>query len=242
MSKKDMKETLKELKLKLNSLEDASYNNVSFIKRLQLRIEALESGKSIQQPEEKDTENVKNWEEIYLKEKSERQKAEEELYFMKEALQHAEEKLNELTKNANDLAEMQSMLEARLNEAHSLQNKIGELQRALEGAAEREKDLQQELESTGNLYKEYTSLHQQNAHLQSENEELRNRIAESNNRDIILEQHIKRLAELESTFETIEYEKMEIKNTVDAIVAENTTLSLKLNELQDKLATEKYVN
>jgi regulator of replication initiation timing len=35
---------------------------------------------------------------------------------------------------------------------------------------------------------------------------------------------------------------MEIKNTVDAIVAENTTLSLKLNELQDKLATEKYVN
>ncbi len=241
MSKKDMKETLKDMRLKLLNLEEASHNYVSMVNRLQFRIEALENGKGKKQPEQY-PENVKNWEEIHLKEKSERQKAEEELYFMKEALQHAEEKLNELTKNANDLAEMQSMLEARLNEAHSLQNKIGELQRALEGAAEREKDLQQELESTGNLYKEYTSLHQQNAHLQSENEELRNRIAESNNRDIILEQHIKRLAELESTFETIEYEKMEIKNTVDAIVAENTTLSLKLNELQDKLATEKYVN
>ena len=229
------------MKLKLLNLEEASHNYVSLINRLQLRIEALERGKSIQQPKE-DPANVKNWEEIYLKEKAEKQKAEEQLYFMKEALQHADKKLSELTKNADDLAEMQSMLEARLSEAPSLQNKIGELQRALEGAAEREKDLQQELESTENLYKEFTSLRQQYANLQSENEELRNRIAESNNRDIMLEQQIKRLAELESTFETIEYEKMEIKNTVDTIIAENTALSLKLNDLQDKLNVEKYVN
>ena len=241
MSKKDTKETLKDMKLKLLNLEEASHNYVSLINRLQLRIEALERGKSIQQPKE-DPANVKNWEEIYLKEKAEKQKAEEQLYFMKEALQHADKKLSELSKNADDLAEMQSMLEARLSEAPSLQNKIGELQRALEGAAEREKDLQQELESTENLYKEFTSLRQQYANLQSENEELRNRIAESNNRDIRLEQHIKRLAELESTFETIEYEKMEIKNTVDTIIAENTALSLKLNDLQDKLTVEKYVN
>lgn len=241
MSKKDMKETLKEMKLKLLSLEEASHNYVSLVNRLQFRIEALENGKSKKQPEQY-PENVKNWEEIYLKEKEEKQTAEEQLYFMKDALQHAEKKLNELTKNADDLAEMQSLLETRLSEAHSLQNKIGELQRALEGAAEREKDLQQELESTENLYKEFTSLRQQYAHLQSENDELRNRIAESNNRDIMLEQHVKRLAELESTFETIEYEKMEIKNIVDAIIAENIALSLKLNELQDKLTVEKYVN
>src|SRR5687768_16388295 len=219
MSKKD-KETLREMKLKLLSLEDASHNYVSMVNRLKLRIEALESGKGIQQPKE-DQENVKNWEEIYLKEKTEKQRAEEQLYFVNEPLQHTENKLNELTKNAGNLTEMQSMLEVRLNEAHSLQNKIGELQRKLEGAAEREKDLRQELESTKDLYKEFTSLRQQYAHLQSENDELRNRIAESNNRDIMLEQHIKRVAELESTFETIEYEKMEIKNTVDAIIAEN---------------------
>lgn len=241
MSKKDIKATLREMKLKLLSIEDASHNYGSMINRLKLRIEALESGKSMQQPEE-NPENVKNWEEIYLKEKGEKQKAEEQLYFVNEALQHTQKKLNEITKNADDIAEMKSMLEARLMEAHSLQNKIGELQRTLEGAAEREKDLQQELESTKDLYKEFTSLRQQYAHLQSENDELRNRIAESNNRDIMLEQHIKRLAELESTFETIEYEKVEIKNTVDAIIAENTALSLKLNELQDKLTVEKYAN
>src|SRR4030095_7713874 len=151
MSKKDIKETLREIKLKLLKIEDTSHNYGSMINALKLRIEALETGKSLQVPEE-NRENVKNWEEIYLKEKEERQKAEEQLYFVNEALQHTEKKLNELTKNADGIAEMQSMLEDRLNGAHSLQNKIGELQRTLEGAAEREKDLQQELESTKDLY------------------------------------------------------------------------------------------
>src|SRR5687768_17465963 len=89
MSKKDIKETLKEIKLKLLSTEDASHNYGSVINKLKSRVEALESGKNVQQPEE-NPENVKNWEEIYVKEKAEKQKAEEQLYFVKEALQHAE--------------------------------------------------------------------------------------------------------------------------------------------------------
>src|SRR5688500_3036192 len=66
MSKKDIKETLRELKLKLLSIQDASQNYGNMINKLESRIEALEGGKRLQQPKE-NPENVKNSEEIYLK-------------------------------------------------------------------------------------------------------------------------------------------------------------------------------
>src|SRR5687768_12975114 len=92
MSKKDTKERLKEIKLKLLSLEEASHNYVSMVNRLQVRIEALENSKNKKQPEQY-PENVKNWEEMYLKEKEQKQAAEEQLYFIKDALQDAEKQL-----------------------------------------------------------------------------------------------------------------------------------------------------
>jgi uncharacterized protein YydD (DUF2326 family) len=86
-----------------------------------------------------------------------------------------------------------------LNKAHTLQNKIGDLQRELEGAAQREQELEQQLEAQKELYKDFESLQQQYAFIQSEADELRNRIKEINNRDVVLQQKINRLTELEST-------------------------------------------
>jgi regulator of replication initiation timing len=51
---------------------------------------------------------------------------------------------------------------------------------------------------------------------------------------------VNHLTELESNLESFEYEKTEIKHTVEEIISENTTLSQKLQELQEKLASEKY--
>jgi len=130
--------------------------------------------------------------------------------------------------------------ENELNKAHTLQNKIGELQRELEGAAEREQDLQQQLEAQKELYKDFELLQQQYAYIQSEADELRNRIKDINNRDVLLQQKINRLTELESTIEISEYEKMDIRKSIEEIIIENEALAVKLQELQEKLNAEKY--
>ena len=77
--------------------------------------------------------------------------------------------------------------EIELNKAHTLQNKIGELQRELEGAAARELDLQQQLETQQAAYirilKEYSN---NIAFVQSEADELKNRIKEINKQGYII--------------------------------------------------------
>lgn len=105
----------------------------------------------------------------------------------------------------------------------------------------REKDLQQQLEAQKELYKDFELLQQQYAHVQSEADELKNRIMDINNRDILLQQKINRLTELESTIKISEYEKMDIRKNIEEIIKENEALVAKLQELQEKLNSEKYV-
>ncbi len=62
-----------------------------------------------------------------------------------------------------------------------------------------------------------------------------------NNRDILLQQKINRLTELESTIKISEYEKMDIRKNIEEIIKENEALVAKLQELQEKLNSEKYV-
>ena len=96
------------------------------------------------------------------------------------------------------------------------------------------------LEVQKEIYKNFELLQQQHAFIQSEADELRNRIKEINNRDVLLQQKINRLTELESTIEISEYEKMDIRKSIEEIITENEALALKLQELQDKLNAEKY--
>jgi|GEM_PF-830685 len=234
-------QVISSLKLKLQSVEHNSMLYYDELKKLQQRIQTLEKNKGTgYQKDEKAVSDDENWEELYYQLHDEKEKMENELDLTNQKLQEAESLVNELKRKETLWKEKRSELENELNKAHTLQNKIGELQRELEGAAEREQDLQQQLEAQKELYKDFELLQQQYAYIQSEADELRNRIKDINNRDVLLQQKINRLTELESTIEISEYEKMDIKKSIEEIIIENEALAVKLQELQEKLNAEKY--
>ncbi len=234
-------QVISSLKLKLQSVEHNSMLYYDELKKLQQRIQTLEKNKGTgYQKDEKAVYDDENWEELYYQLHDEKEKMENELDLTNQKLQEAESLANELKRKETLWKEKRSELENELNKAHTLQNKIGELQRELEGAAEREQDLQQQLEAQKELYKDFELLQQQYAYIQSEADELRNRIKDINNRDVLLQQKINRLTELESTIEISEYEKMDIRKSIEEIIIENEALAVKLQELQEKLNAEKY--
>jgi DNA repair exonuclease SbcCD ATPase subunit len=234
-------QVISSLKLKLQSVEHNSMLYYDELKKLQQRIQTLEKNKGTgYQKDEKAVYDDENWEELYYQLHDEKEKMENELDLTNQKLQEAESLVNELKRKETLWKEKRSELENELNKAHTLQNKIGELQRELEGAAEREQDLQQQLEAQKELYKDFELLQQQYAYIQSEADELRNRIKDINNRDVLLQQKINRLTELESTIEISEYEKMDIRKSIEEIIIENEALAVKLQELQEKLNAEKY--
>jgi uncharacterized protein YydD (DUF2326 family) len=136
--------------------------------------------------------------------------------------------------------EKRSSMENELNKVSALQNKIEELKHQLEGASVREQELHQQLITQQELYKDYELIKQQYSYIQSEADELRIRIKEINNRDILLQQKINRLTELESNMEISEYEKKDIRKNIEEIIMENEALVAKLKDLQDKLNSENY--
>lgn len=233
-------QVISSLKLKLQAVE---YNSMLYhneLKKLQDRIQALEKNKGTGYAKQSRNDD-ENWEELYFKVGEEKEKLENELDLTSQKLEETESLVVELKRRETAWKEKRSELENELNKAHSLQNKIGELQRELEGAAGREKELQQQLQTQQELYKDYEQIQQQYAYVQSEADELRNRIKEINNRDVLLQQKINRLTELESTMEISEYEKMDIRKSIEEIITENEALAAKLQDLQDKLNAEKYV-
>jgi chromosome segregation ATPase len=209
------------------------------LKKLQQRIQALEKNKGTAYKANYKSDD-ENWEELYYQKSDEKEKIESELDVTTQKLEEAESLLSELKRRETTWKEKRSELENELNKAHTLQNKIGDLQRELEGAAGREKELLQQLETQQELYKDYEIIQQQYSFVKSEADELRNRIKEINNRDVLLQQKINRLTELESTIEISEYEKMDIRKSIEEIITENEALAVKLQELQDKLNAEKY--
>lgn len=233
-------QVISSLKLKLDSVEHNSilYNNE--LKKLQERIQALEKNKQAGNQKDKAANDDENWEELYYQLYEDKEKMESELDLTGQKLKETESLVNELKKRESAWKEKRSELENELIRSQALQNKIAELQRTLEGAGQREQDLQQQLEAQKELHKDLELLQQKYANIQSEADELRNRITEINNRDILLQQKIHRLTELESNMEISEYEKMDIKKILEEIIVENVALASKLQELQEKLKTEKY--
>ena len=228
------------LKLKLQSVENNSALYYNELKKLQERIQALEKNKGASYQNYKGKNDDENWEELYYQVSDEKEKMESELDITNQKLEETEELLIELKRRETVWKEKRSEMENQLNNAHNLQNKIGELQHELEGAANREQELQQQLQTQQELYKDYELLQHQYSYVQSEADELKNRIMEINNRDILLQQKINRLTELESTIEISEYEKMDIRKSIEEIITENEALAAKLQELQEKLNAEKY--
>jgi chromosome segregation ATPase len=227
------------LKMKLQAVEQNSTLYYNELRKVQQRIQALEKNKGTDyQPKVRNDDE--NWEELYYQSSEEKDKLESELDLANQKLEETEALVTELKRRETVLKEKRSELENRLNEAHTLQNKIGDLQRELEGAAQREQDILQQLEAQKEVYKDYELLQQQYSYIQSEADELKNRIKEITNRDVLLQQKINRLTELESNIEISEYEKTDIRKSIEEIIIENEALAAKLQELQEKLNAERY--
>lgn len=236
MAKKDKKEIARQMKLKISELEETVENYSNQFKRLNHRIEMLErdSGK----PQKKEAET--DWENAYLQEKSDRENIELELADANDALRHAEEKLSVNEDNSHIISTLESKLERQLNESHVLQNKIEELQRKMVGAENREKELMEELEHAKKIEEEFKALQKNYNSLISENDDLHQRLTVLNTNEALLAHTKQKLIEVESILDANEFEKKQIKNTVDNILAENTSLSNKLKNLLEKFTEEKY--
>jgi len=202
------------------------------------RLEVLEAGKSISS--RKKTNPDEDWEELYYEVQTKKEKLENELDLTEQSLQQVEEKMIDLERKEQAFTETLSGLEVQLESVNALQNKIDLLQRQLEGAKGRESDLQQQLEQELSEKEQYLLMEKDYVKLQSEADELKRALQELGNRNRLSEQKLRRLTELESTLDATEYEKSDLRKTVEEIIMENEALSMKLQELQDKLGTEKY--
>jgi len=228
------------LKLKLQSVEQSSLLYYNELKKLQQRIQALEKNKGTEYQDSKTKNYDENWEELYYQASEEKEKMESELDLTNQKLEETESLVIELKRRETVWKEKRNELEIELNKAHTLQNRIEDMQRELEVAAIREQDLLQQLDTQQELYKDFELIQQQYSYVQSEADELRNRIKEITNRDVLLQQKINRLTELESTIEISDYEKMDIRKSIEEIITENEALAAKLQELQEKLNAERY--
>ncbi len=227
------------LRLKLQAVENNSALYFNELKKLQQRIQAIEKNNGTSAINKLSAFD-EDWEEMYYEIHDKKEKLENELDTTTQALDKATYDLHKADNKEKQLIEKQSELETQLNQAQNLQNKIGDLQRELEGAAGRETDLQLQLEAHRDLKNDFELLQQQYAQLQSEASEIQNRMIESKNREVLSKQKINRLTKLESSLEISEYEKMEIRKSIEEIITENEALAAKLQELQEKLGSEKY--
>jgi DNA repair exonuclease SbcCD ATPase subunit len=227
------------LRLKLQAVENNSALYYNELKKLQQRIQALEKNKSAG-PGKAAYEEEENWEELYYKASDDKVKLENELDLANQKLEETEELVLELKRRESNWKEKRSELENELNKAHTLQNRIGSLQQELEGAAAREKELQQQLDAQYAVTKDYENIQQQYAFVQSEADELRNRLKEITNRDLLLQEKINRLTRHESSHEISAYEKMDIRKSIEEIIAENEAIAARLQKLQEKLNAGRY--
>lgn len=107
-----------------------------------------------------------------------------------EMLALREEEIEILEQNAADITELRSQLEVQLNHAQSLQNIIGTKQQQAVGAANRERELEDELIDASKLLKQYSELQQQYTHLLTQNKDLEERLVEMNKRNEALEKQL----------------------------------------------------
>lgn len=226
------------LKTRLQEVLSNSDRYLDQLNKLTIRLEALETWKLISR--QKRTDPNEDWEELYYEAQAKRELLENELDLTQQTLQQVEEKMLELERKELAHRETMSDLEGQLDNIRALQERIDQLERTIEGSKERERDLQLQLDQELSDKEQYRLMEKDFIRLQSESDQLRRTLQELGTRNRLAEQKISRLRELESTLDATEYEKSDLRKTVEEIIMENESLSLKLQELQDKLGAEKF--
>ena len=228
--------SINELKTKIKIIEE---NYLAQFNKLQQRIDFLDNQK-VKANKWKDEDDDGGWEELYYKTLKDKENAEEALDVAAETEETLRLRIKELENKQSDLHQIQAQIKDEQSGVQSLKNRIEMLQHEASAGTEREKLLVEEVSSLKKVKRDHELLQHLYAHLLTEADELKLRIHEITNRDISLTKKINRLNELESNFEISESEKVNLKKSVEEIITENEALSAKLQELQDKLSTERY--
>ena len=203
-------ETLRGIKSKLRTLEDQNaYYELQFSK-LQQRLQQIEDQGTNTGNLVTKHEDGEDWKEMYYEENEKKEKLENELDATQQKLESMEEELNELRKSSAEINTLKSDHDARLNEIQSLQNAIGDLQHQLDGAAQREKELEVQLQKEINRRQQLEKGETIQTSLKSENEGLRRQIAEMSQKYMEIENKLIKLNELESRVALYEEEKLKM--------------------------------
>ncbi len=214
-------ETLRNLKLKLKSVEDQNaYYELQFNK-IQERLNLLEQGKSqfIGTPSgQTRSQDDEDWKELYYEENEKKEKLENELDTTQGELQTLREELDLIRKSTGDFKTLKSDYDARLQDIQSMQNKILELQRNLEASAQKEKDLEIQLQKEIQRSQQMAESESVHISLRSENEGLKRQITEMAIKQAEVEKSLLRLQELESKVSVYEEEKTKMIADLESMI------------------------
>ena len=181
----DHPDALKTLRNKVQHVEDnTTFYHIQFSK-FQDRLKVIEE-KVAMSPQKVTApiagnmgfEDEEDWKELYYEENSKKELLENELDYARQALEEAENKLNDAKEKADRWVQLQSDYELRLNDLQSMQNEIILLQRKLEASIGREKELEQLLLSEITMREKYSLLQKEYTQLLSETDDLRRRSIE----------------------------------------------------------------
>lgn len=216
-------ETLRGIKSKLRTLEDQNaYYELQFTK-LQQRLKQIEEEGLVQVGGVAKQNDGEDWKEMYYEENEKKEKLENELDATQQRLDTLEEELKTLKDNSAEFNALKSDHDARLNEIQSLQNAIGELQQQLDGAAQREKDLEVQLQKEINRRQQLEKGETIQTSLKSENEGLRRQITEMTQKHAEIEKKLMKLNELESRVAMYEEEKLKMITDLEMMLHQSKT-------------------
>ncbi|MEP6584710.1 MAG: hypothetical protein ABJA90_10605 [Ginsengibacter sp.] len=181
----DHPDALKILRNKVQHVEDnTTFYHIQFSK-FQDRLKVMEEKIAMAPQKTKasntinvDFEEEEDWKELYYEENSKKELLENELDFTKQALEEAQNKINEIEEGTVRYPQLQSDYELRLNDLQSLQNDSMNLQKQLDASMEREKELEQLLLSEITMREKFALLQKEFTQLLSENDNLRSRNSE----------------------------------------------------------------
>ena len=218
-------ETLRGIKSKLRTLEDQNaYYEMQFTK-MQQRLQQLESGGFAPANPVPKNEDEEDWKEMYYEENEKKEKLENELDLTQQELGNLKEELELMRQKSTEVSALKSTNETRLNEIQTLQDKIGELQQSFEGAAQREKELEMQLQKEINQRRQLEKSETIQTSLKSENEGLRRQITEMSVRQAEIEKRLLRLNELESKVAVYEEEKLKMITDLEMMLRQSKTHS-----------------
>lgn len=142
---------------------------------------------------------------------AENESLKEQLREYKHIIGARDREINILATEAEEATILRSDLDNKLDQLQFLQNHIGKLQQQAEGAAGRETELEMYINEGVSVEHQLADLKQQYTYLKTQLNDLQYQLQEVTNRNLILQQHAGRIAELESLLLNAEDERDEWK-------------------------------